>query len=63
MFDEGSQIKVIESFVATGYCNSFENVESCEVALELTIAGCMDLLAVSGDIWIDDFCSQQVGCA
>jgi hypothetical protein len=39
-----------------------ENLESCQSGLELVIPTAMTVLGGAGDMWIDGFCKDAIGC-
>lgn len=63
MADEEIQIQIIADFVNGGFCEQFDDMELCMTALELVIPQAMSMLAGTGNMWVGDFCANQVGCA
>ena len=63
MADEEIQIQIIADYVEAGFCEQFDDSAMCMTALELVIPQAMSMPAGSGNMWVGDFCANQIGCA
>ena len=61
MANEESQIQVVTDLIEGGFCK--QDSVMCMIALELVIPQAMNMLAISGDMWVGDFCASQIECA
>ena len=64
MADEGIQVQVVTDLLSNGFCDQFEgvDVELCKAGVELAVPAAMTILAGTGDMWISDFCHNDIMC-
>ena len=64
MADEGIQVQVVSDFLNSGFCDQFgvDDVALCMSGIELALPVAMTALSGTGDLWISDFCSNDIMC-
>jgi hypothetical protein len=64
MADEEIQVQVVSDFINNGFCDQFEgdDVGLCMGGIELALPTAMTVLSTTGDLWIKDFCGNDIMC-